>query len=75
MFETAPLTEDIELTGVIEANLWISTDGADTDFTIKLIDVYATEGQGLTRRVAMNAVFMDADRPSHVVLPLIPQPA
>ncbi len=150
VFETEPLATDIEVTGAIEANLWISSDGADTDFTIKLIDVYPPsedypegfalnltdgilrcryrdswesptaltpgqvyavkvtafptsnlfarahrirldvsssnfphfdvdpntgdpEGQGLTRRVARNTVFMDANRPSHVVLPLIPK--
>jgi hypothetical protein len=30
----------MEVTGAIEANLWIASDGPDTDFTIKLIDVY-----------------------------------
>jgi len=40
VFQTAPLTEDTEVTGAIEANLWVATDGPDTDFTIKLIDVY-----------------------------------
>ncbi|WP_372784364.1 CocE/NonD family hydrolase [Phenylobacterium sp.] len=40
VFQTPPLTEDIEITGAIEANLWVATDGPDTDFTIKLIDVY-----------------------------------
>jgi putative CocE/NonD family hydrolase len=40
VFQTTPLTEDIEVTGAIEANLWVATDGPDTDFTIKLIDVY-----------------------------------
>jgi putative CocE/NonD family hydrolase len=40
IFETAPLTSDVEVTGAIEANLWISSDAVDTDFTIKLLDVY-----------------------------------
>jgi putative CocE/NonD family hydrolase len=40
VFETAPLTEDMEVTGALEANLWIASDGPDTDFTIKLIDLY-----------------------------------
>jgi putative CocE/NonD family hydrolase len=40
VFRTSPLTEDVEVTGAIEANLWVATDGPDTDFTIKLIDVY-----------------------------------
>jgi putative CocE/NonD family hydrolase len=40
VFETAALEEDVEVTGAIEAKLWISSDRPDTDFTIKLIDVY-----------------------------------
>ena len=32
----------------------------------------APEGQGLTRQVARNTVYLDRDRPSHVVLPIIP---
>lgn len=40
VFQTEPLLEDIEVTGAIEAQLWISSDAPDTDFTIKLIDVY-----------------------------------
>ena len=35
----------------------------------------APEGTGLDRRVARNSVFMDAGRPSHVILPVIPRPA
>jgi putative CocE/NonD family hydrolase len=150
VFETEYLVEEVEVTGAIEANLWISSDGPDTDFTIKLIDVYppsedypegfalnltdgilrcryrdswekpvlmtpgevylikveafptsnlfkpghrirldvsssnfphfdvnpntgAAEGKGLTRRVARNSVFLDANRPSHLVLPIIPR--
>lgn len=40
VFQTPPLTEDVEITGAVEANLWVASDGPDTDFTIKLIDVY-----------------------------------
>lgn len=149
VFETDPLAQDVEVTGEIEAKLWISSDARDTDFTIKLIDVYppsidypdgfamnltdgilrvryrdswenpklltpgqpvqitvsafptsnlfkaghrirldisssnfphfdvnpntgAPEGRGLDRRVARNTVYLDAKRPSHVILPIIP---
>jgi putative CocE/NonD family hydrolase len=149
VFESEPLSQDIEVTGPIEARLWVASDRPDTDFTIKLIDVYppnddypdgfamnvtdgvmrtryresweapkpltpgeaaeitvsafptsnlfakghrirldvsssnfphfdvnpntgAPEGQGLTRQVATNTVFVDRDRPSHVVLPIVP---
>ncbi|WP_430420372.1 CocE/NonD family hydrolase [Phenylobacterium sp.] len=40
VFQTPPLAEDTEVTGPITAELWISSDAPDTDFTIKLIDVY-----------------------------------
>jgi len=40
VFQTEPLTEDLEITGSVIANLWISSDKVDTDFTAKLIDVY-----------------------------------
>jgi uncharacterized protein len=40
VFQTAPLDADVEVTGPIAANLWISSDCPDTDFTIKLVDVY-----------------------------------
>jgi len=39
VFESAPLREDIEVTGVITADLWVSSSALDTDFTVKLIDL------------------------------------
>jgi putative CocE/NonD family hydrolase len=150
VFQTPPLAEDVELTGPIVANLWISSDCPDTDFTIKLVDVYPAnadypegfamnitdgilrvryrdswekpglmktgevyrikveafptsnrfvrghrirldisssnfphfdvnpntgepEARATTSRVATNRVYMDRNRPSHVVLPVIPR--
>jgi putative CocE/NonD family hydrolase len=40
VFQTEPLQEDVEVTGEIEVNLWISSTAVDTDFTAKLVDVY-----------------------------------
>jgi hypothetical protein len=39
VFESAPLTHDVEVTGVITADLWISSSALDTDFTVKVIDL------------------------------------
>src|SRR5262249_44651702 len=39
-FQTTPLSADVEVTGRLVVSLWASTDGRDTDFTVKLIDVY-----------------------------------
>jgi putative CocE/NonD family hydrolase len=40
VFETAPLESAVELTGQVVAKLWVSSSARDTDFTIKLLDVY-----------------------------------
>ena len=40
VFQTDPLAEDVEVTGPLSVNLWISSTAVDTDFTAKLIDVY-----------------------------------
>ena len=39
-FMTPPLTEDVAITGPVTAELWVATDGPDTDFMAKLVDVY-----------------------------------
>ncbi len=39
VFESAPLTHDVEVTGVITADLWVSSSALDTDFTVKVIDL------------------------------------
>lgn len=38
-FISAPLEEAIEVSGAARVKLWVSTDGPDTDFAVKLIDV------------------------------------
>jgi putative CocE/NonD family hydrolase len=40
VFQTEPLTEDVEVTGPVEVKLFVSSSAVDTDFTAKLIDVY-----------------------------------
>jgi uncharacterized protein len=148
VFQTAPLRTPVLVVGPVEAELFVSTDGPDTDFTAKLIDVHPPnadyphgfamiltdgilrlryaenpaeprlripgevtriritlfptanlfmprhcirldvassnfpkfdvnpntgepEAMARRRRVAVNTVFMDAERPSNVVLPLL----
>ena len=40
VFETEPLAVDLVVSGEIEAELWVSSDCPDTDFTVKIVDVY-----------------------------------
>ena len=39
-YQTAPLTKELRIAGDIEVHLWISSDAPDTDFFVKLIDLY-----------------------------------
>jgi putative CocE/NonD family hydrolase len=39
-WQTATLTEDVTLTGQVTAKLFASTTGSDSDWVVKLIDVY-----------------------------------
>ena len=40
VFQTEPLSSDIEVTGELAVHLWASSSAVDTDFTAKLIDVH-----------------------------------
>lgn len=40
VYTTEPLEEDTDVTGFIRAKLFVSSDAKDTDFTVKLVDVY-----------------------------------
>ena len=40
VFQTPELSANIEVTGRLIVKLWAASDGPDTDFTAKLIDVY-----------------------------------
>lgn len=52
-FQTPPLTDPVRIAGPVEAELWVETDGPDTDFTAKLIDVYPPSAD-YPRGYAMN---------------------
>jgi putative CocE/NonD family hydrolase len=43
VYQTAPLKESITIAGPLQPDLWVSTSGTDSDFIVKLIDVYPPE--------------------------------
>jgi putative CocE/NonD family hydrolase len=50
-YQTEPLREDITLAGPLQAELWVSTSGTDSDWVVKLIDVFpddARDGQEMS---------------------------
>ncbi len=52
-FETEPLDEDLVVAGKIDLELWASTDGPDTDFMVKLVDVYPDGYEALVLDTAL----------------------
>ena len=40
VYTTDPLEQGVEVSGTIEVTLFVSSDVKDTDFTVKLVDVY-----------------------------------
>jgi putative CocE/NonD family hydrolase len=45
VYQTEPLTEDITVAGDIKPSLFISSSGTDSDFVVKLIDVFPDDYQ------------------------------
>ncbi len=56
VYQTAPLTDPVTLAGPITADLWVSTSGTDSDWVVKLIDVFpgnASDPEGLREGMHM----------------------
>ena len=51
-WQTDPLKEDMTVTGDIVADLFASTTGSDSDWVVKLIDVYPEDYQKITEEDA-----------------------
>jgi putative CocE/NonD family hydrolase len=51
-WQTDPLTEEVGVTGDIVAELFASTTGSDSDWIVKLIDVYPEDYQKITEEAA-----------------------
>jgi len=61
VYQTEPLEEDLTLVGPLEAGLWVSTSGTDSDWVVKLVDVFppdTPDHQGLHRGVPMGGYQM-----------------
>jgi uncharacterized protein len=43
VYQTEPLTEDMTICGEITPSLFVSTSGTDSDFVVKLIDVFSDD--------------------------------
>jgi putative CocE/NonD family hydrolase len=43
VYETEPLEEDMTVAGSVTPKLWVSSSGTDSDFDVKIIDVYPAD--------------------------------
>ncbi|TWU54301.1 Cocaine esterase [Rubripirellula tenax] len=56
-FTSAPLTEPLEITGKVLADLYVSSDVSDTTFTAKLVDIYPDGYEAIVRDSIIMARF------------------
>ena len=67
-FETDTLTEDLVLAGKVDFEFWASTDGSDTDFMVKLVDIYPDGYEALVIDSALRTRFRNGRNPENVSL-------
>jgi len=65
VYQTEPLTEDITVAGDIKPSLVISSSGTDSDFVVKLIDVFPDDYNFPETGVRMPNGQMERLRPPH----------
>ena len=62
VYDTAPLEEDLEITGPITATLYASSSTVDTDFTAALVDVFPNGYARLVQEGIIRASYRESDR-------------
>jgi putative CocE/NonD family hydrolase len=60
VYETDPLTEDVTIAGPISPKLKIASSGTDSDFDVKLIDVYPEDAADADGALRGNKRILDA---------------
>jgi hypothetical protein len=65
-FETPALDHDVAIAGHVSVDVWGATDGPDTDFMAKLVDVYPDGYEALVLDAPIRARYRDGRRPDDV---------
>lgn len=60
VYETEPLKEDVTIAGPISPHLKVASSGSDSDFDVKLIDVYPEDAPDPDSSMAGNKRILDA---------------
>jgi putative CocE/NonD family hydrolase len=67
-FQTEPLAEDLTLAGKLDVELWVASDGPDTDFMVKLVDVYPDGYEAIVIDTAQRARYRGGRRAEDVAM-------
>lgn len=67
-FTTPVLSEDVVVAGHIDMELYVSTDALDTDFVVKLVDIYPDGYEALILDYPIRARFRNGQDPEDVEL-------
>ncbi len=67
-FQTAPLEQDVAVAGPVTMDLWASTDGPDTDFVVKLVDVYPDGYEAIILDTAIRARYRNGRMPDEIAM-------
>ena len=67
-FSTPVLEEDVVVAGHIDMELYVATDALDTDFVVKLVDIYPDGYEALILDYPIRARFRDGQNPGDVEL-------
>ncbi len=65
-FHSAPLDADLHVQGRIDVELWVATDVPDTDFMVKLVDVYPDGYEAIILDTALRTRFRYGREPADV---------
>jgi predicted acyl esterase len=65
-FETPPLDADVVVAGEVRAELFVASDAPDTDFAVKLVDVYPDGYEALLLDSILRARYREGRRPEAV---------
>ncbi|MBL8556159.1 MAG: CocE/NonD family hydrolase [Phenylobacterium sp.] len=65
-FSTPPLDKDVAIAGPVKVELWAATDGPDTDFVAKLVDVYPDGYEALVLDAPIRARFRNGRMPQDI---------
>jgi predicted acyl esterase len=65
-FTSAPLEEDVKIAGSVNFELWAATDAPDTDFMVKLVDVYPDGYEALLLDAPIRCRYREGRRPQDI---------